>query len=163
MISITVAHKADLPIIRTIAESTWPIAYQNIISPAQIDYMLEQMYHVDVLEKQFDSGHQFLMARVEQAVVGFAGFELNYQPKITKLHKLYILPEAHGKQLGSMLLDSVCDQSKSAGMEKILLNVNKSNPAYHFYLKKKFTIQQSVILDIGAGFVMDDYIMEREL
>ena len=43
------------------------------------------------------------------------------------------------------------------------LNVNKNNPAIHFYKKLDFVISRQEVIDIGNGFVMDDYVMTRIL
>jgi ribosomal protein S18 acetylase RimI-like enzyme len=42
--------------------------------------------------------------------------------------------------------------------------VNKGNArAIAFYRKHGFDIAESVVVDIGGGFVMDDYVMGKEL
>ena len=44
------------------------------------------------------------------------------------------------------------------------LNVNKGNVrAIAFYQKRGFGVIKSVVLDVGGGFVMDDYVMGKEL
>ena len=42
----------------------------------------------------------------------------------------------------------------------IFLNVNKYNNAIHFYMKQGFTKVKDEVIDIGNGYVMDDYVME---
>ena len=45
--------------------------------------------------------------------------------------------------------------------KKIYLTVNKGNtPSYQIYLHLGFKVIDSVVNDIGHGYVMDDYIME---
>ena len=46
---------------------------------------------------------------------------------------------------------------------RIILNVNKNNSAVQFYQKVGFTIMEELILDIGEGYVMDDYVMQLHL
>ncbi len=47
------------------------------------------------------------------------------------------------------------------GLNKIYLTVNKGNtPSYQIYLHLGFKVIDSVVNDIGHGYVMDDYIME---
>jgi hypothetical protein len=43
------------------------------------------------------------------------------------------------------------------------LNVNKYNSAQDFYKKLGFCIDYEEVIDIGNGYVMDDYVMEKEL
>lgn len=46
---------------------------------------------------------------------------------------------------------------------KISLNVNRFNPAYHFYLKSGFTVVFEEQIPIGNGWIMDDFRMEKAL
>lgn len=161
MITIRKAKEQDLEIIRDIAAGTWPYAYLDIIGQAQIDYMLEKMYNRGELLKQLMEGHTFLIAEDGQHQYGFAGYSIiNHDEQIYKLHKLYVLPSAHGKGIGKILINEVFNLVKDAGASALQLNVNKHNKAKDFYLKGGFTIKESVKLDIGDGYFMDDYVME---
>ena len=164
MITLRKAKEQDIEIIRDIAVATWPSTYLDIIGQQQIDYMLEKMYNKGELLKQFLEGHIFLIAEDNQNQYGFAGYSIiNLEENIYKLHKLYVLPSAHGKGVGKLLINEVFNQVKNAGASALQLNVNKHNNAKDFYLKGGFTIKDSIKLDIGEGFYMDDYVMEYRL
>lgn len=157
--------KEELSTLQSIAHRTWPSTFANILSPEQIQYMLNWMYSLDMLESQLDKGHAFLLAEEEGKELGFAGFELNYSegPK-AKLHKIYLLPEAQGKGAGKELILEVADRAKKAGQKSLLLNVNKYNQkAIDFYLKMGFQEIYKEVIDIGNGYVMDDVVMELNL
>ncbi len=161
MITLRKAKEADLEIVRDIAAATWPSTYLDIIGQAQIDYMLEKMYNKGELLKQLMEGHIFLIAEEGENQFGFAGYSITgHEERIYKLHKLYVLPSAHGRGVGKILINEVFNQVKDAGASALQLNVNKHNKAKDFYLKGGFTIKESVKLDIGGGFFMDDYVME---
>ena len=161
MITLRKAKEEDLEIIRDIAAGTWPDDYLNIIGQAQIDYMLEKMYNRGELLKQLMDGHIFLIAEDNENQYGFAGYSIiGHDERIYKLHKLYVLPSAHGKGIGKILINEVFNQVKDAGASALELNVNKHNKAKDFYLKGGFTVKESVKLDIGGGYFMDDYVME---
>lgn len=161
MITLRKAKETDLEIIRDIAAATWPSTYLDIIGQAQIDYMLDKMYNKGELLKQLMEGHIFLIAEEGEKQLGFAGYSITgHEERIYKLHKLYVLPSAHGKGVGKILINEVFNQVKDAGASALQLNVNKYNKAKDFYLKGGFTIKESVKLDIGEGFFMDDYVME---
>lgn len=161
MITLRKAKEEDLEIIRDIAAATWPSTYLDIIGQAQIDYMLDKMYSRGELLKQLMEGHIFLIAEEGENQFGFAGYSIvNHEERIYKLHKLYVLPSAHGKGVGKILINEVFNQVKDAGASALQLNVNKHNNAKDFYLKGGFTIKESVKLDIGEGYFMDDYVME---
>ena len=161
MITLRKAKEEDIEVIRDIAAATWPSTYLDIIGQAQIDYMLDKMYNKGELLKQFMEGHIFLIAEEGENQFGFAGYSIiGHDARIYKLHKLYVLPSAHGKGVGKILINEVFNQVKDAGGSALQLNVNKHNKAKDFYLKGGFTIKESVKLDIGEGYFMDDYVME---
>lgn len=157
--------KKELTKVQSIALRTWPSTFANILSTEQIEYMLNRMYSIEMLESQFEKGHTFLLAEENGKELGFAGFELNYSegPK-AKLHKIYLLPEAQGKGVGKALILEVADRARKAGQKSLLLNVNKYNQkAIDFYLKMGFQEIYKEVIDIGNGYVMDDVVMELDL
>lgn len=157
--------KEELSKVQSIAHRTWPSTFANILSPEQIEYMLNWMYDLQMLESQLDKGHIFLLSEENAVELGFAGFELNYSegPK-AKLHKIYLLPEAQGKGAGKALILEVAGRAKKAGQKSLLLNVNKYNQkAIDFYLKMGFQEIHKEVIDIGNGYVMDDVVMELNL
>lgn len=161
MITLRKAKEQDVELIKDIAAATWPATYLDIIGQNQIDYMLDKMYSKGELLGQLLSGHVFLIAEDNENQLGFAGYSIsNHEERIYKLHKLYVLPSAHGKGVGKILINEVFNQVKDAGASALQLNVNKHNKAKDFYLKGGFTIIESVNLDIGNGYFMDDYVME---
>lgn len=159
------AEKRDIPAIREIAEKTWPTTYASIISPEQIVYMLGWMYSVEKLEEAItDQNQDFLVLENGQKMLGYAGIEHHYQNKdVTRIHKLYVLPETQGTGAGKALLEEIIDHAKENRSELLHLNVNKANKAVSFYEHVGFVVSDSEILDIGNGFVMDDYIMTKKI
>ena len=154
------ATAADIPTIRAIAHATWPVAYGNILSPAQLAYMLDRMYNAETLTEQLThKGHRFLIAEGPEGPKGFAGFETGLALGRTRLHKLYVLPEAKGMGWGRLLLDAVRAEAISVGDQVLELNVNKYNPAKDFYERQGFRIERDEVIDIGQGHVMDDHVM----
>lgn len=150
--------------IRSIAHATWPISYAQILSPEQLRYMLELFYSETALHRQMEQGHRFLIQEKESSPIGFASFELTSEPtKAPRLHKLYVLPRAQGHGAGKLLLDAVHSEVKELGGETIDLNVNKFNPAKLFYERAGYAVLREEVLDIGKGFVMDDFVMRKTL
>lgn len=151
----------NIPLIQEIAEKSWRSHYPGIISHEQIEYMLEQMYSESELKKHFENpNYHYYLLSDDKNVLGIMGFENHYEPKTTKLHRIYLLEEAKGKGLGKFALNFLKEQVKNAGNERIILNVNKENPSYHFYISQGFKVYEEIVLQIGNGFVMDDYLME---
>jgi N-acetylglutamate synthase-like GNAT family acetyltransferase len=67
------------------------------------------------------------------------------------------------KGAGTFIINEISNQARALGLESIILNVNKYNSAVDFYLKKGFKKDREMILDIGNGYVMDDYVMRLTL
>lgn len=161
---IILANKSQLKIVNQLAHTIWHKVYPQIISVAQIDYMLDKIYSITALEYQLEQGQIFLLAYDEGMYLGYAAFELNCEKQYkTKLHKLYVLPDYHQKNIGKKLLEFVVNYSKKHHQDSIFLNVNKYNKAKFFYEKQGFFIQEEIVLDIGNGYVMDDYIMQKPI
>jgi GNAT superfamily N-acetyltransferase len=157
--TIRIATSADFDAIRAVVHEVWPIAYREMITQEQISYMLEWMYADESLHKQVtEEGCVFLVWEEDNIVQGFASFS-EIESTLFKLHKLYVYTSLHGKGIGRALLDEVKKRAVDLGGKAIELQVNKKNVAQHFYLKQGFTIDRELVLDIGEGFVMDDYVM----
>ena len=162
--TFTIASKDQLPIVRDLAYRIWPDTYRATHTSAELDYMLSQFYAVDALEQQMDNGHIFVLVEDNNTYVGFVAYELSSEDtSYTKIHKLYILPQTQGKGIGKALVDYVREEAIINKNEKLFLNVNKLNKAKEFYRQYGFTITKDIVIDIGQGFVMDDYVMELTL
>ena len=161
-ISLRKAHEHDIPLIRDLAFRTWPSAYGQILSLEQIDYMLGLMYSETSLAEQMRANIEFIIAYDGPAPVAFAAIG-PLKPDLYKLHKLYVLPSQHGRGTGRFLLNAIIGAVKNKGAQSLQLNVNKHNTAIGFYEKLGFEKIREEVLDIGNGYVMDDYVMEKKL
>ena len=159
------AAKADLPAISKLAGVIWRACYPGIITHAQIDYMLARMYSLDVLRDEICSQEiRYDQLLVDGKPAGFASYGPASEPGVMKLHKLYLLPGMHGRGLGSLLLQHVEREVRAGTGRRLILSVNKRNiRAIAAYRRNGFVIAESVVTDIGGGFVMDDYIMAKDL
>lgn len=162
MIEVKKAGTESISIIQNLANITWPVAYGEILSPQQLDYMMEMIFSKTSLQKQIEEkGHQFIIAYENGEPVAFA----SYSPKenttaIVKLHKIYILPNQQGKGIGKLMINYIKEDIKPAGT--LQLNVNRHNKALFFYQKLGFTIIDEEDIDIGEGFYMNDYVMQLQ-
>ena len=153
---------SDIPIIKTIAEKAWRPTYDHILTEQQTIYMLDLMYNSLTLENQINHNIAFFMVDLEQETVGYFALE-TINDQIVKLHKLYLDPMQKQKGLGSKIIQFIKEWTLENQRERIILNVNKNNSAVHFYQKMGFTTIEEMILDIGEGYVMDDYVMQLNL
>lgn len=153
----------DIPTIRSLAEETWWPTYSSIISVEQIRYMLDTIYGVEELTRVMKNGSQtFILLSDENGSQGYASYGLRPEnPEICKLHKLYVLPENHGKGYGKMLVDEVV-RRMVPGVKYLELNVNRDNKAKDFYERIGFKILREEDVSIGP-YWMNDYVMRLEL
>ena len=164
MILIRKAKEEDMPIISDLAELIWPQTYTEYINEEQLRYMLDLMYNKGELLSQLQQGYTFLIAEDGLKDVGFACSSLiDAETKTYKLHKLYVLPEMHGKGVGKILINEIKNLAERNGGKFLQLNVNRNNKAKDFYLKGGFKIKETVDVNIGNGFFMNDYVMELEI
>ena len=161
-LNIRPASFEDITFIRDIAAKTWPVAYGTILSKEQLNYMLEMIYSHQALEMQLKDHHYFFLALLNYKPVGFCSFS-KIEGNIFKLHKLYVLPAYQKKGLGDSLLKIAETTAKSMDGTHLQLNVNRNNNAQNFYRKKGFGIIREEDIDIGNGYFMNDFIMEKPL
>lgn len=153
----------DAERIQDLAYLTWPDTFIEILTQDQIKYMLEWMYNIPRLKEQIVSRHEFYIIRDEKDL-GFIGIEFNHpESGIVKIHKLYVLPDQQGKGLGIKLFEFIRARSVKEGMRSIQLNVNRFNKAVGFYYHIGFNTIKEEDIDIGQGYLMEDYVMEYQL
>jgi ribosomal protein S18 acetylase RimI-like enzyme len=161
-IRIVPATAESLDSISQLAGVIWRACYPGILSSEQIDYMLDRMYALNVLRDEITSaGIHYDLLLADDELIGFASYG-PAAPATFKLHKLYLHPEYHGRGLGALLLRHCEEQVQALGARKLVLNVNKNNSkAIATYRRCGFDVAASEVTDIGGGFVMDDYVMEK--
>ena len=157
------AHEKDLIIIHELAAQIWQKTYEPIISQQQIDYMFELMYSLEGLQQQIlIQQHRFFLAFETSTPIGFASISFPSTMKC-KIHKLYILPQMQGKNVGSTLLHNIENMAKNSQAQVLELNVNRHNTkAIGFYKKVGFNIVETVDIPL-ASYVLNDYVMQKKI
>jgi diamine N-acetyltransferase len=165
MVTIKPASIGDLEAIRQLAYEIWPSAYGEILSGQQLKYMLEKFYSLSSLEHQLTVlKHQFIIAVEIESPMGFASFSPHEDDStVYHLNKIYVLPNQQGKNIGKQILDYVITQIKTSGAASLQLNVNRNNKAINFYEKQGFAIISIEDIDIGEGYYMNDFVMEKKI
>ena len=158
------ASISDYQTIYDIAVPVWDTTYKSILKAEQLEYMLKLMYSREAIAEQMAiKGHHFLLAIEDGVALGFASYEVNYRTETTKLHKLYVSAQAHGKGIGKALVTVIENAARKHTNDKLILNVNRFNPAIHFYTKAGFVNIGEEDVNIGNGYLMEDYIMQKQL
>jgi ribosomal protein S18 acetylase RimI-like enzyme len=162
-VEIEALHAEDVDELCRLAHIVWLDHYPPIIGIAQTEYMLRQRYAPEVIREELASGTIWWDVLREDGVMqAFAASFRADSPGALKIDKLYVHPARQRQGLGGRLLDHVCERARTLGCDKVLLAVNKRNHnAIAAYRKHGLDIAESVVKDIGGGFVMDDYIMVK--
>lgn len=153
----------ELVYVQQIVFSTWPDTYGAILSAVQIEYMLEKFYNLPVLEKSVKKGYLYYVFFENDLPLGFMAVQPDAVPGSLKVHKLYILPNHQGKKIGSGLFTQAETIARNHGMKRIYLNVNRFNNAVSFYHAMGMRISGEEDIDIGNGYLMEDFVMEKDL
>lgn len=138
----------------TIAQIVWQNAYKNIISQGQINYMLNKFLSKEAIKENIEEGYTYTLLLEDDVRIGF--FAYKFSNDYLFLSKLYILPNFQHHGISKEVVDYL-----KRFKQPIRLTVNKQNKiAIKAYEKLKFKRIESVVTDIGSGYVMDDYIYE---
>lgn len=158
------ASYKDIKSIQSVADIAFRETYKSILSEEQLVYMLGMMYSTSSLQKQMQEGQEFVLLYNGDTCLGFVSSETDYDGRGTmKLHKLYILPEYKGQGLGRILVESVLDRAKALSSASVSLNMNRNNKTFDFYTHLGFELVGEEDIDIGNGYLMEDYIFRKEL
>lgn len=156
----------ELPVVQRLAREIWHACYPGILSDAQIDYMLTVWYQPDAMacEMAVRDAWYALVEAEARGPVGYLSFELHSGGEVAFLNKLYLQPEVHGLGVGAIALDWAAQRARELGAQRLQLRVNKRNAqAIRAYRRAGFAFLEDVCTDIGSGFVMDDFLMEKVL
>jgi len=164
--SIRRANTDDCALIYELAVPSWKVAYAEILTEEQMDYMLKMMYSEESLTRQMREGHIFFIVLCNGAPSGFISFHPQGE-NLYILEKLYVLPHVQGFGAGRFLVEKaeeyIRNQHPKGKQFLFELNVNRGNKAVKFYQRMGFHIDREVDEDIGNGFYKNDYIMRKNL
>ena len=163
MTKIRFANLEDLQTVEKLAYEIWPETYKDITPPGQLEYMLNMIYSNASLQNQAQNlHHTFIMAELDEEPVGFASYSI-IEEGIAKLHKLYVHQRTQGKGIGKLMIDFIAGQLRTQNVKALRLNVNRNNKARFFYEKLGFIVSSEEDIDIGNGYFMTDYVMEKSI
>ena len=154
----------DVDAVSALAGLIWREHYANIIAAAQIEYMLRQRYDPAVIRAQLARGVAWDKLLSGGRIIAYASYFKNAGGGEMKLDKLYVHSQYRRRGCGGLLIARALGEARSAGCKALVLAVNKANAgAIAAYLKYGFCIREAMVQDIGCGFVMDDYLMVKNV
>jgi hypothetical protein rflaF_00260 len=154
----------ELRLLAELAEKIWHECFVGIISEEQIDYMVERFQSYKAMTEQTaNQDYCYLAVRENDDLCGYIAVKPENDERFF-LSKLYLRKDKRGKGIASQMLEKVFEEARNCGKKRVYLTVNKHNDhAVNVYEKTGFKTIESIVTDIGNGFVMDDYVMEYKL
>lgn len=153
----------QIAVLAGLAREIWTEHYAAILEAEQIQYMVETFQSEEAVARQMDSeGYRYYLVYRRGEPVGYLGI----QPGEDKLFlsKLYLRKEARGRGFARQMLAFMEGFCRARDLHAIWLTVNRHNSgSIAAYEKMGFATVREQKADIGNGFVMDDYIMEKAL
>lgn len=153
------ADDSDLAAIAGLADAIWHQHFQTILSPEQIDYMVEKFQSYPALKSQVEEeGYEYYQTLVDGTLAGYIG--IHPETDALFLSKLYLHKDYRGRHIATQAFHFLTDLCKKRGLKKIWLTCNKHNDSsLAVYHHLGFQVTDTQEADIGNGFIMDDYIM----
>ncbi len=144
-----------------LAKKIWFEHYSSIISEGQIEYMVNKFQSKKAIKNQIDNeNYQYFILEYDSENAGY--FAICVKDKAIFLSKLYIDKAYRRKGLAKTAVSFMSRIAKRDSLNKIWLTVNKNNKgSITAYEKLGFKTERTQVADIGEGYVMDDYIMEK--
>lgn len=158
-----VTHNSDIKIVSELAKEIWTEHYTPIIGIDQVNYMLEKFQSKKAIEDQtLLSNYKYFIIYNETTPIGY--LSIKKEETSLFLSKIYIKATSRGEGIGKTAMSFIENQAKTLNCKKIYLTVNKYNTnSIKAYQKIGFNKIEELVIDIGNGYIMDDYKMEKLL
>lgn len=152
-------------IIQSIAHTTWPVTYGQLLPAGQLEYMLDLIYSEESIKRQMNLGHQFIIGYHTGEPIGFVSVEKRYKtPASFMIHKLYVLPSFQGKGIGNAFIDYLATLAAQTEHDMLMLKVFvKNQNAIRFYQHLGFHPIGEEVSELGKGYMVKDYVMIKKI
>ncbi len=163
MVNYKIVTLENINTLAELASLIWHEYWTEILSPEQIDYMVENFQSEHAIINQYkQENYTYYFITENNKNIGYFG--ISEKEDYLFLSKLYISKDYRHKGIGSKAFEKIKEIAKGKDYKSIQLTVNKYNKnTISAYNKWGFKTIDSVVTDIGNGFVMDDYIMEYKM
>jgi GNAT superfamily N-acetyltransferase len=170
---VPVTTPQQLEVIAGLAHEIWYEYYVPLIGRAQVDYMVSRFQSSGAMAQQMREDYEYFLIQQgpaqpgpterERRPIGYCAVQPQPAQNSLFLSKLYLLRDARGAGTGRECMEFIEQLARRRGLNLLWLTVNKGNPAVKAYERLGFRIAADLVMDIGGGFVMDDYRMEKSL
>lgn len=159
---IKVSSEKNITDVAHLACEIWREHYTPIIGPEQVDYMLQKFQSASAITEQLARGYEYFIITRNDNPAGYAAIVPEAEKMM--LSKIYVKKAMRGTGLGQKMLELVENICRERGINSIWLTVNKNNlNSIEWYTRMGFINAGPTVQDIGNGFIMDDYRLEKTL
>lgn len=167
------------------AGEIWREYWPALIGSEQTEYMIEKFQSLEAITRDIaEHNYEYWFVRVAEdaedasevadgahgasepqfRTVGFTGGHDEPETNRFFISKIYLLAEERGRGFASKIIAFYEELCRTRGFDAMYLTVNKHNElGTRAYFGKGFETIESVETDIGCGYIMDDYIMEKKV
>ncbi len=163
-----------------LAGQIWREYWPALIGEAQTEYMIENFQSLAAIKRdmaEHDYRYWFVVDDeltaegadgacapwFARGIAGYTGGRTEPETNRFFISKIYLLSGARGHGYCSRTIEHYDALCRDEDLRAMYLTVNKHNElGTRAYFAKGFEVIDSVETDIGEGFIMDDYIMEKK-
>jgi diamine N-acetyltransferase len=160
---VRVSRREQIASVASLAREIWDEYYVPLIGEAQVDYMVARFQSEAAIQQQIREDYEYFLVHRGQNDVGYLAVQEDAPSRRMFISKLYLTKGARGTGTGRACMEFIEHSARGRGLSALWLTVNKGNPSVAVYERLGFRISDAIVMDIGGGFVMDDFRMEREL
>ncbi|MEG0079038.1 MULTISPECIES: GNAT family N-acetyltransferase [Enterococcus] len=154
-----VETKQEITALYPVIVEIWQEWFTPIIGAEQVNFMLHNYQSKENIAIEIKNGvHYFALVLVDE-IIGYTAYEV--RKDVIYISKLYIKKEFRGQGLMREIFDWYDILSEELGLKQ-QLRVNRDNMhSIAVYQHRGFKIVNTQDDEIGNGFIMNDYILEK--
>jgi diamine N-acetyltransferase len=160
---VPVRSQTEIAAVASLAHEIWYEFYVPLIGRAQVDYMVSKFQSAAAMAMQIRDGYEYFLVQRDAGNIGYCALRENTAERALFISKFYLHRDVRGSGTGRACMEFIEGLARRRGLALLWLTVNKGNPSVNAYKRLGFHIAADLVMDIGAGFVMDDYRMEKPL
>lgn len=158
---VSVTEDNQIETLASLAKEIWNQHFVPLIGQKQVDYMLNRFQSHPAMKQQIDQeGYEYFLIGYNDKYVGYTG--IKQEDNRLFLSKLYLKKCYRNRGLARKTITFLTDICYQRNLSSIWLTVNRYNHnTIAAYEACGFTKIKEQVTDIGDGFVMDDFVMEK--
>jgi ribosomal protein S18 acetylase RimI-like enzyme len=126
--------------------------------------MVAKFQSVAAMQAQLGQGYRYYFIQADGREAGYISLVPRQTPGSLQISKFYILKDCRGRGVARQVMTKIIRLAQAEGYKTLYLTVNKYNQStIAIYQTLGFSRSGELVVDIGQGYVMDDYTMEMSL